>query len=516
MISQLHIGARLYLGFGAVISVISALAVYAIFNMPDGSGKTLMFWALGVVVVFGAAFAWYLTRSIVQPLRRARSLAEAIAIGNLNVEVDVSEGDEIGQLLVGMQQMIGKLRGVIASVKIVADKVASGSRQLFSASEDLSGGAERLSQQIEQIVTAMSQISAAIADVANSAASSASASEKLVESAEQGRGAVVTTAVDMERIAVAIQDAARTIGELGQSSAQIGQIIGVINDIAGQTNLLALNAAIEAARAGEQGRGFAVVADEVRNLSERTTQSTKDVAAKVQGIQQAAESSVGAIRRGSEEVIKGVSLAQEARQALEVIVETSGRTEDMVQRIAASTEEQSSAVGEVTHNLEGIADITRASVSSAQKIQKSAGDLSMLSTELRSLIAFFKGTTAEAEALVKRAVEHIKTQGREKAFADLSNKKGEFVNRDLFVFVYDMQGKCLAHGRNSEKIGENMMSFKDPEGRFIVKERIEIARSRGRGWQEYKSIDPTTKKVENKAAYIEVCDDMIVAAGAYK
>ncbi len=125
-------------------------------------------------------------------------------------------------------------------------------------------------------------------------------------------------------------------------------------------------------------------------------------------------------------------------------------------------------------------------------------------------------TTAEAEALVKRAVAHIKTQGREKAFADLSNKKGDFVNRDLFVFVYDMQGKCLAHGRNSEKIGENMINFKDSTGKYIVKERIEIARGRGRGWQEYKSIDPTTKKAENKAAYIEVCDDLIVAAGAYK
>ena len=515
MFNQMKIGTRLYFGFGVIIVVTALLTLYAIFNMA-GEGRTLMLGVLCAVVSLGAVFAWYLTRSIVLPLRDAMALAEAVAIGNLNVDVEVRSDDEIGQLLTGLQKMTVKLRDVIASVKIVADNVAAGSKQVLSSSEQLSGGAERLSQQIEQIVTAMNQVSAAIADVASHAANSASAGETLLENARQGRAAVDTTAGDMEEIASAIRDAARTIGELGQNSAQIGHIISVINDIAGQTNLLALNAAIEAARAGEQGRGFAVVADEVRSLSERTSQSTKDVTLKVHNIQQAAESTVGAIQRGSEEVVKGVSLANEARQALDVIVETSVRTEEMVQSIASATEEQSSAVDEVTQSLEGIAGITRESVASTQKIKQSVGDLSKQASELRGHIAFFKGTTAEAEALVKRAVAHIKTHGNEKAFADLSNKKGDFVNRDLFVFVYDMQGKCLAHGRNSEKIGENMINFKDPTGKFIVKERIEIARSRGRGWQEYKSIDPTTKKVENKAAYIEVCDNMIVAAGAYK
>ena len=262
----MKIGPRLFLGFAVVLLLTSSVSIYAISNMASVQERTLMFVALAAVIILSLGVVWFLTQSIVRPLHAALSVAEAIAIGNLNLDVEATTEDEIGQLLTGMQQMVLKLRSVIASVKMVADNVATGSRQLFSASEDLSGGTERLSAQIEQIVTAMNQVSAAIADVASNAANTATASEKVLETAIQGRAAVDTTATDMERIAQAIQEAALTIGDLGKNSAQIGQIVSVINDIAGQTNLLALNAAIEAARAGEQGRGFAVVADEVRSL----------------------------------------------------------------------------------------------------------------------------------------------------------------------------------------------------------------------------------------------------------
>ena len=516
MLNNMKIGARLFFGFFLAEMMVSAVAIYAIVNIGPGQSRGLLLATLAVVVAFASGIAWYLSRSIVGPLSEALLVTDAIANGNLNVDVETRGQDEIGRLSNGLQQMVQKLRGVIASVKIVADKVAQGSRLLSSASEELSGGTEKLWRQIEQIVSSMNEISRAVAHVAQNAAVTASASEKVLEKAMQGRAAVDTTTVDMERIALAIQDAARTIEELGKNSAQIGQIVSVINEIAGQTNLLALNAAIEAARAGEQGRGFAVVADEVRSLAERTAQSTKDVTGKVQGIQQAAECSVGAIQRGSAEVGRGVELAKEAKQSLDVVVETSGSAETMVQSIASSAEQQSAAVGEVTHSLENISEITRSSVEATQKIKLSAGDLAKLATDLRGMISFFKGTAAEAEALVKRAIEHIRRHGPEKAFTDISNKNGDFVNRDLFVFVYDMQGKCLAHGRNAEKIGENMIGSKDADGKLFVKERIEIARTMGKGWQDYKSINPTTQKTEKKTAYIEVCDNLIVASGAYK
>jgi cytochrome c len=126
------------------------------------------------------------------------------------------------------------------------------------------------------------------------------------------------------------------------------------------------------------------------------------------------------------------------------------------------------------------------------------------------------GTPAEAKALVKKAVDFMKANGKEKALAEFSNPKGKFVNGDLYIFVYDMNGKCLAHGFNQKMIGKDLKEMKDPDGKFYVKERIEIAKTKGSGWQDYKFTNPTSKKLENKTAYIEKYEDLIVGCGAYK
>lgn len=132
-----------------------------------------------------------------------------------------------------------------------------------------------------------------------------------------------------------------------------------------------------------------------------------------------------------------------------------------------------------------------------------------------ALWAAENGTPAEAEALVKKAVAEIKAN-KEKALAEISNPKGKFVDRDLYVFVYDMKGKCVAHGFNQKMIGKDLIEMKDSDGKFYVKERIEIAKTKGKGWQEYKYTNPVSKKIENKSAYIEKVDDLIVGCGVYK
>ncbi len=133
-----------------------------------------------------------------------------------------------------------------------------------------------------------------------------------------------------------------------------------------------------------------------------------------------------------------------------------------------------------------------------------------------SVFAAEFGTKAEAEALVKKAVAYMKEHGKDKAFAEFGNPKGKFVDRDLYIFVYDMNGKCVAHGANPKMIGKDLAEMKDPDGKAYVKERIEIARTKGKGWQDYKFTNPVTKKIENKTAYIEKADTFIVGSGAYK
>ena len=343
-----------------------------------------------LAVIAGLLLSSWIIKGILRSILEVKAAAEQAALGNLSKDISVLSDDEIGEMAKSFNRMTTNLRQIVNRINASTASLASSSEELSATSDDMNKGAHELSSQAEQVVTAMTEVSQTIMDMAKNATQAADASKDASGTAVKGQQTVDSTAEDMIRIARTVQAAATTIEELGRSSAQIGEIVAVINGIADQTNLLALNAAIEAARAGEQGRGFAVVADEVRKLAERTGQATKDITQRIEAIQQAASESVDAMKKGSDEVDKGVGLAKEASASLNTIVGASNNAMDMVQRIAAATEQQSAATEEVTQNMESISGIAKQSSQSTEQIKVSAGELARLATDLKEMTAFFK------------------------------------------------------------------------------------------------------------------------------
>jgi len=360
-----------------------------------------------LALIAGIALSAWIIQAILKSVRAVKAAAECASQGDLSHDVPILSKDEVGEMAKHFNLMIGTIRHIADRITTSTASLATSSRQMSATSDDMHEETRELSSQTEQVVTSMNEVSQTIMDMAKNASQAADASKNASDTASKGKAIVDSTAEDMTLIAGTVQGAASTIEELGKSSAQIGEIVAVINGIADQTNLLALNAAIEAARAGEQGRGFAVVADEVRKLAERTGQATKDIARRIESIQQAAGESVDAMKKGSDEVDKGVKRAREASSALESIVTASASALDMVQRIAAATEEQSATTEQVTQNMENISGIAKQSSASTEQIKVSSADLARLAGGLRETAGWFKlsgqGPALHTESVRKAA-----------------------------------------------------------------------------------------------------------------
>jgi methyl-accepting chemotaxis protein len=260
------------------------------------------------------------------------------------------------------------------------------------------------------VATALQEMNVTVQQVSENSSKASDASRKAAETARHGGSIVDETLAKMQVIAESVRSTASRVQELGKSSDQIGRIIGVINDIADQTNLLALNAAIEAARAGEQGRGFAVVADEVRKLAERTTTATKEIAQMIETVQQGTKLAVGAMEEGTRQVEEGVRTTNKAGEALREIIQMSEQVGDMIAQIATAATEQSSATDEINRSMEQISNLVKESASGAQQSAKACQDLSGMAFELQKIVANFnvgdgtvtvRGTGSKATASQK-------------------------------------------------------------------------------------------------------------------
>ena len=266
----------------------------------------------------------------------------------------------------------------------------------------MAAGAQEQSSQTTEVAAAVEQMTKTIYETTKNTGQAAEASKNAGKVAKEGGNIVEETIIGMNRISDVVTKSAETVQELGKSSNQIGEIVQVIDDIADQTNLLALNAAIEAARAGEQGRGFAVVADEVRKLAERTTKATKEIATMIKQIQKDTAEAVISMQTGKNEVNNGKQLALKAGDALTEIISGADKVVDIVTQVASASEEQSSASEQISKNIESISSVTQQSASGVQQIAHASEDLNRLTLNLQELIAQFKLDGKETQYAVRK------------------------------------------------------------------------------------------------------------------
>ncbi len=342
-----------------------------------------------LVMAIITLLSWRVARNITVPVMALSADAERIAAGDLTVETNYQANDEIGQLACSFRKMIANLKELIGKISLSSDLVASAAMQLSSSSTQIATGAEEVAAQAGSVATASEEMAATSSEIANNCGAAAEESKSADNTARGGAAIVDGTIATMQQIAVKVQESSASVARLGSKSDQIGEIIGTIEDIADQTNLLALNAAIEAARAGEHGRGFAVVADEVRALAERTTKATKEIDVMIRAIQHETKEAVSAMEERVKEVGNGCSEAARSGETLCEIQERINAVTMQVSQMATAAEQQTVTTGEISSNILQITQVIQMTAREAQESASSAGQLARLAEELQQLTGRF-------------------------------------------------------------------------------------------------------------------------------
>ncbi|UFS71918.1 methyl-accepting chemotaxis protein [Geomonas sp. RF6] len=357
------------------------------------AGYNRLHWILIGMAAFLAATLSFLSlllvRRSLRPLRQMVEVNRRLADGDLSVEIEMRGSDEIGQLAESSRKVLHNLNALIASIKETASQVASSSSILNSVCQQISSNSELVVQQIVTVATASEEMSATSLGIARSCTMAADSSDEGSKVATAGVAVVRETVAGMQRISEKVIESGRSVRELGCRSDQIGEIICTIEDIADQTNLLALNAAIEAARAGEQGRGFAVVADEVRALAARTARATREIGSMIKGIQDETRSAVSAMEESVSEVEKGSTEAARSGDALAKIQDQINAVSQQINQIAIAAEEQTATTSEITVKILQVTEVMQLNTDCLLDSAAAAGDLSSHADQLLGLVSTF-------------------------------------------------------------------------------------------------------------------------------
>jgi len=355
-----------------------------------GQAKTFLILLCSAALVLNIIIAVFFTSTIVGPIRSCVEVADRISGGDLTVSIESSGKDETALLMRAMNAMVSGMRETIGAMSKASQEVSSAATELHATSRQMVTGAEEIVAQSSSVATAGEEMAATSNEIATNCHLTAQNAEHANAAALAGAEVVKGSIAAMGAIADRVTSASQTVGSLGGRSEQIGEIIGTIEDIADQTNLLALNAAIEAARAGEQGRGFAVVADEVRALAERTTKATREIGLMIKTIQTETRAAVTAMEQGVSEVERGTAEAAKSGQALESILEQINAVTQQANQIATAAEEQTATTSEISSNMQRITEVVQHSARGAQETDRAASQLTRLSEELHRNVGRFR------------------------------------------------------------------------------------------------------------------------------
>nr|WP_219093370.1 methyl-accepting chemotaxis protein [Pseudomonas sp. UMAB-40] len=352
--------------------------------------KNLLLMATVLALAFGLLAAWAITRQIVIPLNQTLKVAERVAAGDLTQNLVSERRDELGQLQRSMQSMTLGLRELIGGISDGVAQIASAAEELSAVTEQTSAGVNSQKVETDQVATAMNEMTATVQEVARNAEEASEAAVAADQQAREGDKVVGEAIAQIERLALEVGNSTAAMGDLKRESDKIGSVLDVIKSVAQQTNLLALNAAIEAARAGEAGRGFAVVADEVRSLAQRTQKSTEEIEELIVGLQTGTQQVATIMDNSRSLTDSSVELTRRAGSSLESITRTVSAIQSMNQQIAAAAEQQTAVAEEINRSVLNVRDVSEQTSAASEETAASSVELARLGTHLQMLVGRFK------------------------------------------------------------------------------------------------------------------------------